>query len=55
MLGIITVIDFLIQITFLIAFDAKKYLASVIKSVVVLYLELFQLTTPLFIIKTYLD
>jgi hypothetical protein len=49
------VMNFLIQTFFFVVLDAKIYSTSVVEYVVVSYLEVFQLTTPPFKVKTYLD
>ena len=50
-----SMMNFLTQIASFIALDVEMYLASVVESVVVTCLELFQLTTPPFRVKIYHD
>ena len=54
-LGIIpsSMMNFFIYIASFVASAAAMYFASVVESVVVSYLELFQLTTPPFRVNTY--
>jgi len=48
-----SMINFLTQTSFY-ALDVEIYLDSIVKLVVIFCLELFQLTTPLFRVKTYI-